>query len=279
MIALVCIDGMLPLGPDFLNKIHTVLSGTESSNIAQNPVFLAVNSSLPGNTAADKLGFISQGFNAVQGWMTNLISKTGLTPQSISQSLGSFIQIADDNLDFVAAVLDQTTNYYEHTGIQTVAERLILQAYTLVKEEIKQQAALAAQTTPKTPTTPSDSSVVSKEIGEYLLNQKVEVWSEDDEDWYEATIQKVKEREYFIHYVGYGSSDDEWVNVNNIRTRNLEKVDDNGYGVGMKVKCWDNEEEDWYTAVIEKVEGHQYYLHYLDYDSSYNEWVDLDDIC
>ncbi|WP_334885457.1 hypothetical protein [Nostoc sp.] len=44
--------------------------------------------------------------------------------------MGNFIQIADDNLDFVAAFLDQTTNYYEHRGIKTVARTLILQAYT-----------------------------------------------------------------------------------------------------------------------------------------------------
>lgn len=139
MVALVCLDGILPLGPDFLSKIQGIISGADTSIITRNPVFLAVNSSLPGSNTSDKLGFITQGFNSVQGWMNNLVSKTGVTPQSISSSLGNFIQIADDNLDFVAAFLDQTTNYYEHTGIQTVARSLILQAYTLVKQEIKQK--------------------------------------------------------------------------------------------------------------------------------------------
>jgi hypothetical protein len=31
-------------------------------------------------------------------------------------------------LDYVAAFLDMSTNYYEHTGIQTVARRVIEQA-------------------------------------------------------------------------------------------------------------------------------------------------------
>ena len=33
--------------------------------------------------------------------------------------------MTDDRLDYVAAFLDLTTNYYEHTGIQSVARSLI----------------------------------------------------------------------------------------------------------------------------------------------------------
>jgi hypothetical protein len=127
--ALVCIDGVLPLGPNFISKIQSVTTGNDVSLIAQNPVFSAINSYLPGSNTSDKLGFITQGFNSVQGWMTNFVSKSGVTPQSILSNVGSFVQIADNNLDFVAAFLDQTTNYYEHTGIQTVARSLILKAY------------------------------------------------------------------------------------------------------------------------------------------------------
>jgi hypothetical protein len=38
------------------------------------------------------------------------------------------VEIADDKLDYVAAFLDMSTNYYEHTGIQTLAHRLIERA-------------------------------------------------------------------------------------------------------------------------------------------------------
>jgi hypothetical protein len=43
--------------------------------------------------------------------------------------LKSFIDFSDDKLDYVAAFLDLSTNYYEHTGTQTVARRLIDRAY------------------------------------------------------------------------------------------------------------------------------------------------------
>lgn len=88
MVALVCLDGVLPLGPDFLSKIHEVISGTNTDAIAQNPLFSTINNFLPGNNPSDKVGFITQGFNSVQGWMNNLVSKTGVTPQSIFSHLG-----------------------------------------------------------------------------------------------------------------------------------------------------------------------------------------------
>lgn len=270
MMALVCIDGILPLGPDFLNKIQGAISGADAGVLAQNPVFLAVQNFLPGNNPSDKLGFLTQGFNSVQGWMDNLVSKTGVTPQSISSSLGNFIQIADDNLDFVAAFLDQTTNYYEHTGIQSVARSLILKAHTLVKEEVTEEEPKLHQDV---------SSTVISGTAQYAVGQTVQVWDSDEEDWYEATLQKIKDDQYFVHYIGYGSSSDEWVDEDDIRILNGSSSDDNGYTVGQKVKGWDDEEEDWYSATIEKIQGQQYFIHYIGYDSSYDEWVDLDEIC
>lgn len=269
MASLVCIDGILPLGPDFLSKIQQIISGTDTSVITQNPVFLAINNFVPGNNPTDKVGFISQSFSSVQGWMNNLIAKTGITPQSISSTLGNFIQIADDNLDFVAAFLDQTTNYYEHTGIQSVARSLILQAHILVKEEIKQEQQKPQQNV---------SSAVQSDANQYAIGKNIEVWDEDDEDWYSATIEKIKEDQFFIHYVGYGSSDNEWVSEEDIRIREHGSSDDSGYAVGLKVKAWDEDEEEWYSAKIEKIQNHQYFIRYLGYDESYNEWVDQEEI-
>ncbi|MBD2451686.1 hypothetical protein H6G76_32130 [Nostoc sp. FACHB-152] len=273
MAALVCIDGILPLGPDFLSKIQNMISGTDANNaIAQNPIFQAVNNSLPGNSPSDKVGFIAQGFNSVQGWMNNLVAKTGVTPQSIAGGLSSFIQIADDNLDFVAAFLDQTTNYYEHTGIQTVARSLILQAHNLVKAEIAQEAQQ-----PQKQDTLSATKSKSNTI-QYAVNSTVEVWDEEEEDWYQGTIQRIKDDQFYINYVGSGSSSNEWVGEENVRIRDYESADDNGYAVGQKVKYWDEDNEEWYTAIIEEIRGQQYFVHYVGYDTSYDEWLDLEEI-
>lgn len=269
MNTLVCLDGLLPLGPDFISKIHQTIQTADLSVITQNPIFQTISNFIPGNSPGEKVGFIDQSVNAAQGWMNNLITKTGITRQSISQNLGNIIQIADDNLDFVAAFVDQTTNYYEHTGIQTVARKLILTAYESVQ---------AGNPPPISVNSPQTVSTIASSSPQYSVNQTVEVWYEEDEDWYQATIQKIKGKEYFVHYIGYGTSDDTWVEEENIRTRNHEESDDNGYAVGQKVKAWDEEQEEWYTATIQKIEGNQYYVHYMDYDSSYDEWLDADEI-
>jgi hypothetical protein len=125
MAALVAVDGLLPLGPDFLQKVHATLDNQGKSAFEGNPVFSSISSFIPGN---DKVGFINDTFNAVQGWMENLVSSVGLTPKKVFDHVGGFIDFSDDSLDFVAAFLDTATDYYRHTGIQTVSRKLFLDA-------------------------------------------------------------------------------------------------------------------------------------------------------
>lgn len=124
MAALVCVDGLLPLGPDFVKKVQDTLE-SEGSAFESNPVFGAIGKFIPGD---DKLGFIGSTFGAVQGWMGNLVGSVGLTPEKVFDSIGSFVEFSDDSLDFVAAFLDQSTDYFRHTGTQSVARSLILRA-------------------------------------------------------------------------------------------------------------------------------------------------------
>lgn len=127
MAALVCIDGLLPLGPDFLQKVQDNLDNQGEHIFEENSVFRAIAGLIPGN---DKFSFINSSFGAVSGWMANLVSSTGLTPEAVFARTSSFVEFSDDSLDFVAAFLDQTTNYFEHTGTQTVARSLIMRAAT-----------------------------------------------------------------------------------------------------------------------------------------------------
>jgi len=128
MVALVCFDGLIPLGPDFVNRVGDIIGGMSSAGLQQNPLFQRVNNLIPGDGTQGKLDFIGNSFDAVSGWMSNLVSSRGLDPQMIINSLQNFVDIADDKLDYLAAFIDLTTNYFEHTGTQTVARRLILQA-------------------------------------------------------------------------------------------------------------------------------------------------------
>ncbi|HBE20872.1 MAG TPA: hypothetical protein DEA78_12095 [Cyanobacteria bacterium UBA11159] len=128
MAGLVCFDGLIPLGPDFIQKASSTLAGLNPSSLEQNDTFKKISSLIPGGNSAGKLDFIGQTFGSVQGWMGNLVSSRGLNPQGVVRNLQNFVEIADDKLDYLAAFLDMATNYYEHTGIQTVARCLIERA-------------------------------------------------------------------------------------------------------------------------------------------------------
>ncbi|MBD2280010.1 hypothetical protein [Aphanizomenon flos-aquae] len=128
MVALVCVDGLIPLGPDFINKALSGISRMSPQDLNQNQTFQSIKNTIPGSNDAGKLNFIGESFDSVKGWMSGLVNSHNLTPQKVIGNLQSFTQIADDKLDYLAAFLDVATNYYEHTGTQTLARRLIERA-------------------------------------------------------------------------------------------------------------------------------------------------------
>ncbi|MEM8637955.1 MAG: hypothetical protein AAGG51_03925 [Cyanobacteria bacterium P01_G01_bin.54] len=144
MITLVCIDGLLPLGPEFINKVEEILGQSDAKSASGNTAFKAVSGFVPGGGADDKLSFITDGFHSVSGWMQGLVDRTHINPSKILGTVGRFIDSADGKMDFVAAFLDQATNYFEYTGIQTVATRVIQDVY----KEIGQLPPATAPTAP-----------------------------------------------------------------------------------------------------------------------------------
>ncbi|WP_024545867.1 hypothetical protein [Picosynechococcus sp. NKBG15041c] len=127
--ALICVDGLIPLGPDFLEKINQTLKNLSAGDLNGNAAFKRMGEFLPGGNTAGKLAFINQSFGSMQGWMGNFVRDRGLTPEKIMNQIQGFVDVSNNKLDYVAAFLDLSTNYYEHTGTQTVARRLITRAY------------------------------------------------------------------------------------------------------------------------------------------------------
>ena len=128
MAALVCFDGLIPLGPDFIMATQSWIQKLSPSDLQENPSFNAISSMIPGGNPAGQLGFIGQSFGSVTGWMGSFVSDRGLTPENVLGHLQSFVEISADKVDYVGAFLDMSTNYYEHTGVQTLARRLIERA-------------------------------------------------------------------------------------------------------------------------------------------------------
>ena len=128
MVALICVDGLIPLGPDFIEKSLSMLSRMNPQELQQNSTFRTIQDAIPGHGVGGKIDFIGNSLDGVKGWMNGIVRANALTAQGVLQHCKGFIDFADDKLDYVAAFLDMSTNYYEHTGTQTLARRLIERA-------------------------------------------------------------------------------------------------------------------------------------------------------
>lgn len=171
MAALVALDGVLPLGPNFLDSVAKTLRGTKPDELEQNKLYQGIAKFLPGGAEFSQgrqtqaaaapsskyaprsgggsggsggsaavtttryggdtkshLGFVQDSFGEVRGWMADLVDRTQLTRDKLADNLSSVVEVTDTSLDYVAAFLDMSTNYFEHTGTQTLARRLVERA-------------------------------------------------------------------------------------------------------------------------------------------------------
>ncbi|NEQ98400.1 MAG: hypothetical protein F6K30_17050, partial [Cyanothece sp. SIO2G6] len=128
MAALVCYDGLIPLGPDFASKVLSSLQSMDPPDLANNNVFKAVKDLVPGGDAAGQLGFITESFESTKDWMDTFVASKNLTPENVVDHLAKFVEISKDKFDYLGAFLDVFSEYYQHTGVQTLARRLIERA-------------------------------------------------------------------------------------------------------------------------------------------------------
>jgi murein DD-endopeptidase MepM/ murein hydrolase activator NlpD len=128
MATLVCVDGVIPLGPDFVSKAAAVFEKADEADLTKNASYQKVSGLLPGDNPAEQLSYIKRTFASAQDWMSDLQNKYSLTPSNLAGKLGSAMEIADSKLDYLGAFLDATTSYYQHTGTQSIARSLILRS-------------------------------------------------------------------------------------------------------------------------------------------------------
>ncbi len=121
-------DAVIPLGPDFLAKIMDALGSVDMSLLEENKVLRFVSDHLPGDWATKRDTLRSNIENAGRR-LSGFADERGMTQESLVAKAREYVDIADDKLDLLAAALDMSTNVFEHTGIQTVARRVISRAY------------------------------------------------------------------------------------------------------------------------------------------------------
>jgi hypothetical protein len=85
-------------------------------------------------------------------------------------------------------------------------------------------------------------------------------------DWYPVRIVQENGGKLKVHWIGYTAGDDLWVTSDKLRP--IKSVQ---YAVGSEVEVlWKNK---WYPATVLKVEEGVHFIHYTDYDESWDEWV------
>ena len=73
MAALVCFDGLIPLGSSFAGSALSWISQTSPNELEKNLTFQNIKDAIPGQDSGDKLNFIGESFNSVTVWMDNLV--------------------------------------------------------------------------------------------------------------------------------------------------------------------------------------------------------------
>ena len=134
--AWIVVDGLLPLGPDFMVKITNTIREAADSTLSNNKVFDAVAQHIPGDGVEGKKSFILQALEATSTWIGQFVAERGLTRELVIEKVNSVMTVSEDSLDYVAAGLDASTNYFSHTGTQTVARELVELAYADIKDEV-----------------------------------------------------------------------------------------------------------------------------------------------
>lgn len=128
MAALVSFDGIIPLGAEFSSKALNAIKGMGPSDLDNNATFKGIKDEIPGRDSRGKLSFITESFESTKGWMDRFVTDKGITQAGLLDNLGGFIEGSRGKLDYLGAFLDVSVKYYEHTGTQTLARRLIERA-------------------------------------------------------------------------------------------------------------------------------------------------------
>ncbi len=144
MATLIAIDGLLPLGPNFVQRISESLSKgknniTNQANFANIQPLLGNQLFGNGNLSMQNIwqNFIEIFENSKQT-ITQFLNEKGITQERVSQQLTGVVNFSADKVDYVSAYIDITTNYIYHSGSLTVLRAMIERAYGVVQAQPKQ---------------------------------------------------------------------------------------------------------------------------------------------
>ena len=124
MAAILVFNGLIPLGPDFALKLMDTVRNLDVSEMEDNRLFRTVKDLLPG----EPVSFLTNAVNSLESYVGGFMDSHGITLDGVLGEMRGVIEFADDKLDYLAALVDMSTNYMTHTGVQSVSRSLISRA-------------------------------------------------------------------------------------------------------------------------------------------------------
>ncbi|MEM1245880.1 MAG: hypothetical protein AAGK22_05885 [Acidobacteriota bacterium] len=134
--AVLAIDGALPLGNEFWDVARTRLASSKVTAFRQNAVYRRLKDLLPGRTESARLDALREMYDSSTDWISEFASSRGLSRDGVLGRVSRFVSLNDSKLDYVSAFIDASTNYFAHTGTQTVALQLIEEAIEEAPREV-----------------------------------------------------------------------------------------------------------------------------------------------
>ena len=126
----VACDCMLPLGPEFMDKILSAVSRASESDFMNSGLFGRLRDYLPGTGGvAEQKDLVARNLDSARGHVDHFVKDSGITHDGVVAKIQEFIGKSESRLDYAAAIIDMSTNTFEHTGAQSVARRAVRRAY------------------------------------------------------------------------------------------------------------------------------------------------------
>jgi len=127
--AWLALDCVIPLGPHYLGMMMDGIKQISTSDLSGNSMFQSLKQYLPGNSDDDRKALLHANLDASGQFLTDFAQSKEMTQQSMFDKVRHYVEISEDKLDYVGAILDMTVHYFGHTGVQTAARRLVVRAY------------------------------------------------------------------------------------------------------------------------------------------------------
>lgn len=128
MSAIIAFDGLIPLGPEFIQRVSSYAGSFTGADLQSNSTFKAISQAIPGGSPDGQASYLGTMFGSVSQWMGGFMPSVGLNLQNVLSNLSQHMEVHEDKLQYLAGFLDMSTNYMEHTGTQSLGRSLASRA-------------------------------------------------------------------------------------------------------------------------------------------------------